>query len=94
MPFHEFAKSAILGIRRYFRGNVARVLNVFAPSTSAGASHWTACRILARLFASHRAPSTFGEGYIATPTILREYRESFGQAHDLVETCERLLKAD
>jgi len=92
MPFHEFAKSAILGIRRYFRGNVARISNVFAPSTAAGASHWTACRILARLFASHRAPSAFGEGYIGTATILREYRESFGTANDLVETCERLLR--
>lgn len=93
MPFHEFAKSAILGIRRYFRGNVARILNVFAPSTVAGASHWTGCRILARLFASHRVPSPYGEGYISTATLLREYRESFGAANDFVATGERLLKA-
>lgn len=93
MPFHEFAKAAILGIRRYYRGNVARIINVFAPSAAPGSSHWAACRILARLFASNRAPSAFGEGYIATSTLLREYRESFGAAKDFVETAGGLLTA-
>ncbi|MFN7842031.1 MAG: hypothetical protein ACK5N9_09950 [Pirellula sp.] len=93
MPFHEFAKSAILGIRRHYRGNVARIINLFAPSTVANASHWTANRILARLAASQRAPSTFGEGYVATTTLVREYRQSFGSGEDFIEATERLMKA-
>lgn len=92
MPFHEFAKSAILGIRRHYRGNVARIINLFAPSTVAGASHWTANRILARLAASQRAPSTFGEGYVSTATLIREYRQSFGSGDDFIEATERLMK--
>jgi len=55
MPFHEFAKAAILGSRRYFRGSVSRILNVFLPSSIAGASHWTACRILARALSGMKA---------------------------------------
>jgi hypothetical protein len=91
MPFHEFAKSAILGARRYYRGSVSRVINVFSPSATPGASHWTACRALARLLSGQHSHSPHGEGFIPTHTLLLEYRESFGVADDFVDTCERLL---
>ena len=49
VPFHEFAKSAILGSRKYYRSSVSHVVNVFKPSGARRASHLTALRILARL---------------------------------------------
>jgi hypothetical protein len=71
MPFHEFAKSAILGSRRHYRGSVARIINLFSPSAATSASHWTSCRILARLQASNSASSQYGEGFVPTETLLR-----------------------
>jgi hypothetical protein len=91
MPFHEFAKSAILGSRRYYKSSVSRILNLFSLSAAPGASHWTASRLLARLQSSHHVSSPYGEGYLQTSDVLREYRESFGSADDLIETAEKLL---
>jgi hypothetical protein len=63
-PFHEFAKSAILGSRRYYRSSLGRIINVFALSSSSAASHWTACRVLQRLAQSRHASSSHGEGFV------------------------------
>jgi hypothetical protein len=46
VPFHEFAKSAILGSRRYYRSSVSHVVNLFKQADALGSSHLTACRIL------------------------------------------------
>jgi len=91
MPFHEFAKSAILGSRRYYRSSASGIINVFSISSSPDASHWTACRLLARLKSSRHSTSTYGEGYVLTKDILKEYRDSFGTAEDLAETSSKLL---
>jgi hypothetical protein len=91
MPFHEFAKSAILGSRRYYKGSVSRILNLFSLSAAPGASHWTATRLLARLQSGRHVSSPYGEGYLQTNEILREYRESFGIADDLIESAGKLL---
>jgi hypothetical protein len=92
VPFHEFAKSAILGNRRYFRTAVSHVVNVFARSAAKGASPLTACRILARLNAAQFAPSSHGEGFVDTSTLLHEYRGSFGTADDFLLRGEELLR--
>ena len=62
VPFHEFAKSAILGSRKYYRSSVSHVVNVFKPSGARRASHLTALRILARLSRAEEASSPHGEG--------------------------------
>lgn len=92
VPFHEFAKSAILGSRRYYRSSVSHVLNVFVRSAARGASHLAACRLLARLSAAQGASSGHGEGFVATPQLLGEYRQSFGFADDLLQRGEELLR--
>ena len=92
VPFHEFAKSAILGSRRLYRSSVGHVVNVFKQSDAQSASHVTACRILARLSAAEGVASAHGEGYVEVATLLREYRESFGFADDLVQWSAELLR--
>jgi len=91
VAFHEFAKSAILGSRRYYRSSVSHVVNVFKQSGARRASHITALRILARLSRSEETPSPHGEGFVKTKTLLREYRESFGTAEDFQERTGELL---
>jgi hypothetical protein len=92
VPFHEFAKSAILGSRKYYRSGVSRIVNLFKQSDGLAASHLTACRILARLSAAEGAPSPHGEGFVAVSTLLREYRSSFGIADDFVQWGGELLR--
>lgn len=92
VPFHEFAKSAILGSRRFYRSSVSHIVNVFKQSDAIGASHLTACRILARLSAAEGVASAHGEGFVAVSALLREYRESFGVADDFVQWAADLLR--
>ena len=91
VPFHEFAKSAILGSRKYYRSSVSHVVNVFKPSGARRASHLTALRILARLSRAEEASSPHGEGFVKVKSLLREYRESFGIAEDFQEWTNELL---
>lgn len=92
VPFHEFAKSAILGSRRFYRSNVSHIVNLFKQSDAIGSSHLTSCRILARLSRSDEVASAHGEGFVEVATLLREYRESFGIADDLVQWAGELLR--
>ena len=82
VPFHEFAKSAILGSRQFFKGSVSNIVNVFKKSSARRASHLTGVRVLARLCRAEGAASEHGEGFVKTATLLREFRNSFGFAED------------
>ena len=92
VSFHEFAKSAILGSRKYYRASVSHIVNLFRQSDALGSSHMTACRILARLTAAEGVASAHGEGFVVATTLLREYRQSFGYAEDLVQWTGELIR--
>ena len=92
VPFHEFAKSAILGSRRFYRSNYSHIVNAFKQSDAIGASHLTGSRILARLSASDEVASAHGEGFVEVAVLLHEYRGSFGLADDLVQWAGELLR--
>jgi hypothetical protein len=92
IPFHEFAKSAILGSKRFYQRGLSHVLNLFSKSSAPGASHFAAARLLARLCAADGAASPHGEGFVDTSKILREYRGCFGAADDLIDRGEELLR--
>jgi hypothetical protein len=92
VPFHEFAKSAILNARKYFRSNVSHIVNVFTKSGARGASHMTALRLLARLSAAESAASAHGAGFVDVSKLLREFRESFGSAADMIAWANELLR--
>jgi len=92
VPFHEFAKSAILGGRRFYRSSTSHVVNVFVRSGAPNSSHLAGCRVLARLCASEGIPSQHGEGFVAPDDLLREYRASFGLADDVIVHASELLR--
>jgi len=92
VSFHEFAKSAILGSRKYYQASVSHIVNLFRQSDALGSSHMTAGRILARLTAAEGVASAHGEGFVIASTLLREYRQSFGYAEDLVHWTGELIR--
>lgn len=92
VPFHEFAKSALLGSRKYFRAGTSHVVNVFKKSAARRASHLTPLRILARLDRASAASSSHGEGFVKTVMLLREYRESFGQPEDFESVAGEMIR--
>lgn len=91
VPFHEFAKSAILGARRYYRNNLSHVINVFLKSAAPGASHLTGIRILARLSNAAAVQSAHGEGFVDVGQLLGEFRQSFGRAEDFIARGDELV---
>lgn len=91
VPFHEFAKSAILGSRRFYSQRVSHVVNLFGLSEALRPSHFTALRLLARLSTSEMVSSEHGVGYLSSLKILREFRESFGFADDALSWLKELL---
>ena len=91
VPFHEFAKSAILGSRRFHRNSVSRVVNLFVKSNARNPSHMTACRIILRLTSAQSSPSSHGVGFVESGQVIREYRESFGMADDFISVINELL---
>jgi hypothetical protein len=94
VPFHEFAKSALLGSRKYFRGGVSRIVNVFKQSDALGASHLTAPRLLARLTLAEGVASPHGQGFVSIGSLLLEFRESFGLADDMIQWAGDLVARD
>lgn len=91
VPFHEFAKSAILGARRYYRNNLSHIINIFTKSAATGASHLTAVRVLARLANAAGASSSHGAGFVDLGQLVGEFRQSFGRAEDFVARGDELL---
>lgn len=92
VPFHEFAKSAILGSRKYYREKVSHIVNVFKKADAINASHMTACRLLSRLATAEGTASAHGQGYVSVPTLLLEFRESFGVADDMLQWAGDLVR--
>jgi hypothetical protein len=92
VPFHEFAKSAILGSRKYYREKVSHIVNVFKKADAIGASHMTASRILSRLATAEGTASAHGQGFVSVQTLLLEFRESFGFADDMIQWAGDLVR--
>src|SRR5262249_33589902 len=78
--------------RKYYRASLSHIVNLFRQSEAIGSSHMTACRILARLNAAEGVSSTHGEGFVTAATLLREYRQSFGFAEDLIQWTGELIR--
>lgn len=92
VPFHEFAKSAILGSKKYFNSSVSHTVNLFLRTPARQSSHLTACRLLARLTSAQQSPSRFGPGFVDSTQLISEYRQSFGQADDFILRVDELLR--
>jgi hypothetical protein len=93
VPFHEFAKSVMLGDYLYYRESRSLFANLFHVSRKPNASHFTALRILNYL---STAPTSQGGGreFLNLQTLLVAMAENFGNEEDCKETILRLVAVD
>ncbi len=93
VPFHEFAKSVILGDYQYYRDTRSLIGNLFEVSRKPNASHFTSLRILNYLAC---APVSQGGGHEirGLHELLSEIDEAFGNEEDCKDTLLRLISVE
>jgi hypothetical protein len=90
VPFHEFAKSIILGERRFYKEPRSFVLNVFNVSDKRNASHFTALRIL-RYLTKVGATVREREGFVNIQQLLTDVVDIFDNEQDCLWNIMRLI---
>ena len=69
VPFHEFAKSIILGDRKYYKDSESKILNLFECGQERNSSHFTSLRMLAILLQHANESSPEGRGFVSLETV-------------------------
>ncbi len=93
VPFHEFAKSVMLGDYRYYKEVRSPIANLFYVNKYPNSSHFTTLRVLRFLKASSPAlPS--GEGFVGLQSLINAITDLFGNDEDCKATVERLIVVD
>lgn len=92
VAFHEFAKSVILGDRRFYRESASKVMNVFDCGAERNSSHFTALRLLTLLLGHHGENTPEGRGFVPIATILHLFVNTFDDEEDFFRTADRLLR--
>lgn len=92
VAFHEFAKSIILGDRKYYRDSESRVLNVFDCGPEKNSSHFTSIRLLALLLAHADSTNPEGRGFVRLDDVFNAFLDTFDNEKDLTKTANRLIQ--
>ena len=92
VAFHEFAKSIILGDRRYYRDSQSKILNVFDCGQERNSSHFTSIRLLALLLSHVTETSYEGRGFVTLEDVFNSFLDVFDNEQDLDRTTKRLLR--
>ena len=91
VAFHEFAKSIILGDRKYYKDSESKVMNVFDCSQDRNSSHFTTLRLLSLLLAYHNSTSAEGRGFVSIDEVFDSFVDIFDNESDLKKSILRLI---
>lgn len=91
VAFHEFAKSIILGDRRYYKDSESKIINVFDCSQYRNGSHFTTLRLLSLLLAYHNSTSAEGRGFVSINEVFDSFIDVFDNESDLKQSILRLI---
>jgi len=91
VPYHEFAKSVILGDYRFYKEERSPILNLFDLTATRNASHFTTLRILNFLVAYADTEQT-GEGYVELNKLISAFADSFDNEDDCLKTILKLIQ--
>lgn len=90
VPFHEFAKSVILGDYRFYKESRSLFANLFSVSAGRNASHFTSLRLLSYLTAT--AESHQGnEGFVDLQGVITAFADAFDNEDDCIKTIEKMI---
>lgn len=92
VPFHEFAKSVMLGDRCYYRDSESKITNLFDCGQDKNSSHFTAIRLLALLLSHINETSPEGRGFVRMDEVFGAFLDVFDNEQDLIKTINRLLR--
>lgn len=91
VPFHQFAKSVVLGDYRYYKQSRSLVLNLFDLTEARNASHFSTLRILnftAGNFGARKTP----EGFIDLQVLVNAMVDEFDNEEDTLRTIGKLIE--
>jgi len=91
VAFHEFAKSIMLGDRKYYKDQASSIMNLFDCGNERNASHFTCLRILKALSLRRAESSREGQGYIEIGPFLGKSEDVFDNREDFVRSLNRLV---
>jgi hypothetical protein len=91
VPYHEFAKSVILGDYRFYKEERSAILNVFDITATRNASHFTTLRILNFLVANADTERA-GEGYVELNKLISAFTDEFDNEDDCLKTINKLIQ--
>jgi hypothetical protein len=92
VPFHEFAKSIILGDRKFYKDSASKVLNLFECGQERNSSHFTSLRMLAFLFQHINEFSPEGRGFVNLERVYGGFIDIFDNELEINRTIYHLLR--
>ncbi len=92
VPFHEFAKSVILGDRRFYLDSESKILNLFDCGQERNSSHFTSLRLLAFLLQHINESSPEGRGFRSLEQLYGEFLDIYDNEQDLNRAIKHLLR--
>jgi hypothetical protein len=90
--FHEFAKSIILGDRKYYRESQSKIVNLFNCGQDKNSSHFTSVRLLSLLLSYMQESSSEGQGFINLNELYAAFLDIFDNETDITKSINRLLR--
>lgn len=94
VPFHEFAKSVMLGNREFYREGSSPIANLYARSGATRTSHFTSLRILSYLQSRQKAVSGHGTGFVEAGRLRDAFAHAFEMADDFELCVGHLVQKD
>jgi hypothetical protein len=92
VPFHEFAKSVILGDRKFYRDSQSKIVNLFDIVQERNASHFTSLRLLGYLLQHVNESSPEGRGFTGLEQLFGRFLDIFDNEQDVYRAMMHLLR--
>jgi hypothetical protein len=90
LPFHEFAKSIILGHKKYYSPLDSNVMNIFSLAQAPGARRMTKLLVLKYLYDHRHNESRWGAGYVPANEVTTIFGQCYNDYADINHSLEQL----
>ncbi len=92
VAFHEFAKSIILGDRKFYKDSESKIINLFECGQERNSSHFTSLRVLFFLLQHNNEFSPEGRGFVNLEKIFGGFIDILDNETELNRSIMHLLR--